>query len=588
MEAQGSPRNVFAVRLILGLAQGLALYLLYSALDQRSWPATIPLLFAPLAVVALFIPLLLLQGLGNLRTATILIWTAAAAVIVSGLAFYDVWHAWPAPANSFTPPFSGKLLFVCALFLFVAHALVSCGDADRRIVARYTTLFDLAWKLGVQIAIAACFVASFWLILGLGVALFHMIKLTGFARFIGHPWVWIPFTTLATAVSIHITDTRANLVRGVRTLALTLLGWLLPVITAIAFAFLISLMVTGLQPLWETRYAAFLLLAAAAVLVIHINAAYQDGAALPHHVLRVAGTLASVLLVFIVAIAAYALWLRVNQYGWTVERITTAGCVVVAAMFAVGYLTAAVLPSPWLKLIERWNVYGTFAFLIVLLALHTPIADPMRISVNDQMARLNAGVTKPDKFDFRYLRWEGGRFGRAALQDLGGSKNPRLAHAAKAALSDSLVGPEPQTIVPGDLVKLIRVHPSGAKLPDSFLRQNWTGADKGSLQPCLSGQHHSDWACDAFIRDVDGGAEVILIQTANGQNGWLYLSIYRQTNGRWELSGTFAQSNGWLCKGDREALLAGKFEMLVPVQSDLEVQGHRLVLQPGAQERPCQ
>ena len=565
----------------MGLFQGLALYLLYSAFDHKSWPATIPLLFAPFALVALFVPLVIMQGLANIRATTLIIWTGAASLIVAGLAFYDIWHAWP--GGSVAP--SASAFFSCAIFLFVAHALVSCGDADRRIVARYPTLFDLAWKLGVQIAIAACFVLTFWLMLWLGVALFDMIKLTGFGEFLGHPWVWIPFTTIATAVSLHLTDTRANLVRGVRTLALTLLGWLLPVITLIAFAFLISLMVTGLQPLWETRYAAFLLLAAAMVLVIHINAAYQDGDVLPPHVLRVAGTLASVLLIFIIAIAAYALWLRVNQYGWTVERITLAGCMLVAAMFAVGYLIAAVLPSPWLKLIERWNVYGTFAFLIALFALSTPIADPMRLSVNDQLARLNSGAVKPDKFDFYYFYAQGGRFGHDALISLSKSRDVRIRKFAAYQL-DSASGKvtTPLLVAPYDIAANIATHPAGTALPQSFLVTNWktAGLNDTVAQGCLLGNPFNGWRCDGIVNALGGGEVLLLYSPVNDNHGVQYLDLFDETGGHWQMV-----ASTQVCWADKKALLSSQIKALPPVQQDLEISGKRHAMSPVMPDLAC-
>ncbi len=426
---EGSQR-LFLARLVIGLVQGLILYLLYFLHDQKAWPATDPNLFAPVLLVFLFVPLLVLQGLGNLRKRTLILWAAVAVAIAAGFAWYDVWHAWPidlrwidgkAVTVAHVTP-SPRVLIFTAAFLFVSYALISCVEADRRILPRYPVLFDLAWKLGVQVAIAAAFVGAFWLILGLGVALFHMIKLDFFREFIQHSWFAIPVTTLTAAVAVHVTDTRGTLVRGVRTLALMLLGWLLPVIALIAFAFLISLVFTGLDPLWQTRTATALLLAAAGVLVIHINAAYQDGNPQPHHVLRVAGTLASVLLIFIVAIAAYALWLRIDQYGWTVDRIDTAAVTVIAICFAIGYFVAALLPGKWLKLIETWNFFTTILGLIVLFALFTPIADPVRLSVANQVERLKSGKVKPENFDFSYLRWQGGRFGKDALAVLSASR----------------------------------------------------------------------------------------------------------------------------------------------------------------------
>ncbi|MBU6299528.1 MAG: DUF4153 domain-containing protein, partial [Alphaproteobacteria bacterium] len=568
-------QRIFIARLIVGLAQGLALYLLYYAFDQKVWPATDPDFFAPLLLVFLFVPLLVLQALGNMRKRTLIVWAVLATLIAAGFAWYDVWHAWPtdpvmgATAAHVAP--SPRVIIFTAVFLFVTHALISCSEADRRIVPRYATLFDLAWKLGVQLAIAACFVGAFWIILYLGVALFEMIKLHFFRDFINHAWFAIPATALATAVATHITDTRGSLVRGVRTLALMLLGWLLPVIALIAFAFLVSLVFTGLQPLWQTRTATALLLVAAAVLVIHINAAYQDGDAehWPHHVLRVAGTLASVMLIFIVTIAAYALWLRIDQYGWTVDRIDTAAVTLVALCFAIGYFVAALLPGPWLKLIERWNYVTTILGLIVLFALFTPIADPMRLSVQSQMERLMSGKVTAGKFDFSYLRWRGGRFGREALIELGKSKDEAISRRALDILSQTgRYAPSGSgKISEDDIAKAITVHPEGKSLPTSFLRQDWTkSASLDLVRECLAGRPSPYWRCDAVLRDIDGDGvdEVLLVYgPSNGRVQWWNTALFKQTAKGWEQIAKIAPSN---CAADRAALLAGKFDAVAPVK----------------------
>src|SRR4029077_12012456 len=150
-------------------------------------------------------------------------------------------------------------------------------DAERKFMASYPTHFDVAWKLAVQVALSAVFVGVFWLVLWLGANLFELINLGFLRRLIEHRWFAIPATTLATAAALHVTDVRAGLVRGVRTLLLVLMSWLLPVMTLIAAGFIAGLFVTGLEPLWQTQHAAALLLIAAAVLIILINATYQDG-----------------------------------------------------------------------------------------------------------------------------------------------------------------------------------------------------------------------------------------------------------------------------------------------------------------------
>ena len=82
-------RGLFAARLVLGLIQGLWLYVLYRAADAHIWPATEPTSFAPQLLTALYVPLLISQAMGTMRLRTLLIWTVAATIACCGLATYD-------------------------------------------------------------------------------------------------------------------------------------------------------------------------------------------------------------------------------------------------------------------------------------------------------------------------------------------------------------------------------------------------------------------------------------------------------------------------------------------------------------------
>jgi len=87
-------RRLGAARLIVGLVQGLALYLLYRAGDQRVWPATEPMLFVALGLVLFFVPLIAVQGAGSMRLRTLLGWCAGAAITLALLGAYDRWRIW--------------------------------------------------------------------------------------------------------------------------------------------------------------------------------------------------------------------------------------------------------------------------------------------------------------------------------------------------------------------------------------------------------------------------------------------------------------------------------------------------------------
>src|SRR5262249_6492789 len=82
--------TTFPVRATIGLAQGLALFLLVYAWDEKIWPATSPVVTAPLFTAAFFVPLIVLVGIANLRPRLLAIWTAVALALCVGLAVGDI------------------------------------------------------------------------------------------------------------------------------------------------------------------------------------------------------------------------------------------------------------------------------------------------------------------------------------------------------------------------------------------------------------------------------------------------------------------------------------------------------------------
>ncbi|MFM9437737.1 hypothetical protein ACFDR9_004827 [Janthinobacterium sp. CG_23.3] len=164
-----TPR-VAAARLAVGLLQGALLYLLYLAKADQLWPATQPYLFAPLVLLGVLSPVLLISSLGHLAPRRAAAWMLAAALVVAALAPYDIWRldgapAWrdDAGAGARVDPMPSTLLFVfCGVGLYIAHALVLAGALERRLVARYPSYFDAAWKLAIQLLFSAFFVGALW------------------------------------------------------------------------------------------------------------------------------------------------------------------------------------------------------------------------------------------------------------------------------------------------------------------------------------------------------------------------------------------------------------------------------------------
>ncbi|MGH6716000.1 MAG: DUF4153 domain-containing protein [Bradyrhizobium sp.] len=573
-------RSLAFTRPLIGLLQGGFLYLLYFLVETKSWPAGNLYAVPMMATAGAIVPLLAISGLGNLRPRTLGPWLVAAVLLCCGIAAYGVYRG-AAPTDLL---FSGGTEWALSVILFIMQSLIMAGDADRRIIASYPRYFDVSWKLGIQVVLALLFLAALWGLLWLGAALFNLIKISLLSELIRKPWFDIPVTTLAVACSLHITDVRANLVTGTRTLTLTLLSWLLPIMTIFAVLFLLALPVVGLDALWATRRATSILLAAVAALVLLINAAYQDGKpeAPIALFLRQSRWLAAIAIVPLVVLAGYGLLLRVEQYGWTPERVVAAACVVVAACYAAGYVFAGASSRLALRQLELTNIATAFIVVVIWLALLSPIADPAKISVADQISRLNAGRIAPDRLDFAFLRFGAGRYGREALQRLAehaeGPHGSLVAERARRALqAPNRFEMQQSAVVQATpavrAANIAVIYPVGARLPDSFLQTDWMKARP--LWP-VPGCLLRDAKCEAVLTDLDGDGrdEILLFELPFGAG----VAFQVDDNNHWSVLGMLINST---CRGVREALRAGKFEMVAPPTKDIEAAGQRLSVVTG-------
>ena len=563
-------QQLFLTRLGIGLAQGLILYLLYRIADAKAWPATQGVIFIPFLLVALTAPIGLSLSLGAMPWRKALAWVGIASAVVALLGFCDAWMVMRQEDGIAFP--SAQLIFFGAGGLFIAHALVTGGVSEGRFMASYATHFDVAWKLGIQLGLSFLFVLAFWLLLWLGSALFSLINLKFLEGLLGEAWFSIPILAVAAGGALHLTDIRPALVQGARTLALTLLSWLLPLITLMVAGFVASLPFTGLQALWSFGHATALLLVATAALLVLINAAHQDGAPerMPPKVLQIAGTVAALLTVPLTLIAAYALSLRVRQYGWTVDRVTVTAILIVALSYAGGYAYAALAHGQWLMRIKRWNFQVCLLILALITLMFTPIASPMRIAVNDQMARLESGKVTPQKFDYVYLRDQGGRFGRAALQELSHSRIAGIKVRADNALKEKQGGVTKTEIPPEYWTDRLRVFPKGQNLPTNF------AAAKDATVFWVEACTRNYFSCDALLADLDGDGKREIVLSATWTDS---IEIFRERDGGWHMDGAISRTDSDVCAAYIvEALRGGRYKLLPPQQNvwrDVEIAGQR-------------
>lgn len=569
-------RRVMTIRLVTGLVQGLLLYWLYRATKGAVWPATEPYLFMPLVLLALLLPPVLILSLGHMTSRRVAQWTGTAAIVLLVLALHEAWRSqgaaefnrgfvW-AHAESM---FSSFLVPFAAVFLYIAHALVLAGTTDGKRIASYGSYFEIAWKLAVQLLFSAFFVGALWAVLWMGAGLFELVKLNFLKRLLDKSWFVAPVICFAVSCALHITDVRPAIVRGIRTLLLVLASWILPVAVVIIGGFLCTLPFTGLESLWKTRYATSLLLTTVAVLVMLINCGFQNGQTAASLAIRIAARMAAILLLPLTGIAIYALGLRVHEYGWTADRIVAAACLLVASCYAIGYQWAAHRYETWLVEIAPVNVGTAFVVLAVLLALFTPLVDPARLAVNHQMARLEKGLVTADQFDYRYLRFDGQRYGQEALARLAhqgvGAAPKIVSERALAALNlKERWAPDNGVSTAATRAANITMWPAAETLPASFLAQQWTEAPDTGLPGCLISVKRR---CDGFLLDADGDGQRDILLISKNYGGDYLFSL--RPDGAWV---PVARTYDIHCKS-LAALRAGNYTLDVPRFKALNIGG---------------
>ncbi|ALM84056.1 DUF4153 domain-containing protein [Bordetella sp. N] len=611
-------KRIFYVRLLTAAIQAALLYALLRTAPgpdaiKNAWQTAQPQLYIPLLLAAVYAPLALLLGAGQMRVRPLILWTVLVALAAAGLGYHDALRGTVdgySPGHALPAPWF-RLWLILSAAGFVGHVLMTDRFGHERDTQRDTQLepalagvttaappagplgayarhFNTAWRIGLQLALAVVFLGVFWLVLYLGATLFRTIGLPAPYRIIQTLGFALPASTLAIAVAIHVTSIQASLIRGIRLLVLTLFSWLLPLMAAIVAAFLVGLLVQSVEPLWKTRYAGSLLLSSATLMVFLINACYQDGSPGQegNRLRRWAAMLGAVELLPLVGLAIWALQLRVRQYGWSVDRIVAAAVCVMGAWYAIGYTASLIRPRGWMKRLEATNVSAAYLFLILVAALFSPVADPARLMVANQIARLNDGRADADKFDYPALYLDGGRWGVAALKDLSDNGSDIIKERAKKALvmydrdrDYEYTYKEPDAAV---LARTVDVLPAGRNLPDAFLKKEFWSQSLWGVPKCGEERQQGQARCTARFLDLKPGEPEFLLFV----DGSIRLLFQPDAQGVWALVGNLEYAN--YCDNDRDRIERTNIDIqaVAPLLPDLMVGGdQRLRIIP--RERSC-
>jgi hypothetical protein len=417
----------------------------------------------------------------------------------------------------------------------------------------YPLLFSSAWRNVVKLASAGLFVGVFWALLGLWGGLFKILGITFFTDLFTHRNFVYPATALAISMGLSLYSAKEDALVGIYRATLNLLGWLLPLVSGVMVLFVLMLPFKGLSLLWKTGYASSLMLGLLGLQVHLLNAAWQDGLALAGHQIKfnrwIKGLINASLMVMPIftTLCAYAVYLRVQQYGFTNQRVWGALLVAVAALYSLGYAWQAICSFThkkdlnqqtltWLPQLSKVNMVNALLVIGLLILTQTPVLNPSRISTNSQMARLYNGKQTSTNFDFGYLRFHTGRYGERALKKLSVDTTlPNAKHIqtlAKDHLSQTYsngLNPIGQLASkPSFLREHIVVYPAGKQLDQAVMQLLADMVKEGKIvTQCVE----SETGCPILAIDLNN----------DNQEEWVFLDGYTplaftQKNHTWQFA----------------------------------------------------
>lgn len=455
----------------------------------------------------------------------------------------------------------------------------------------YPRLFLAAWTIVIRYAAAWLFVGVVWLVIFLSDLLLSLVGIEALGDLVMLQPVALVITGLALGLAIAVVDELSDVVSP--DLVLRLLRLLVLPVCIVLALFLLVLPVAGIEGVFTSFSAAATLLTIAALVATLVTAALdqspEDQSRSP--LILLPARVLALMLIVPSGLAAWAVWERVAQYGWTPDRVFAAVVAGLGLGYGLIYPGAVLLGRGWEARIRRGNVAMALALLAAAALLLTPVLDPQAIAARSQLARFEDGRLTVETLDLAALdQW--GRAGAAARAQL----EQRAAEPGQEALAARLAATPAQPVdVPeqedpalrAELVARMPLRPATATpLRDAVLAQLWTGELQEWAGICRQalpdGRPRCAMVAGDFWPETPGDEVLVLLLDAEG---YLRLSGFGELEGGLTRLGVSSLGASLPQGAAAQAALAAVLDLdqpvLVPAPLQvLDLPGLRLMPQP--------
>jgi hypothetical protein len=449
----------------------------------------------------------------------------------------------------------GSALSVLAALVVATLPLPFLIAQTRGVWRDYAALFLEAWSIVVRYAAAWAFAGLVWLVIFLSDQVLQIVGITWIADLMELRLVGLVVTGASLGLGMAVVHELAELLSPY--LILRLFRLLLPVLLGVMVVFLAALPFRGLEGLFSDLSPTLVLLAlvAAGVSLVAIAVDQSDAEAAESPLLVRATQGMALTLPLFAAIAAWGLWLRVEQHGWTPERLFVALVAGIGLAYGLTYAVAVLRGPGWRGRIRAGNIRVALGVIGLAALWLTPLMNAEAIAARSQLARYDAGQTALAELDLVALgRW--GRPGAAVLAELAA----RAEAPGQEALAARLAGTDGADEGPdaAALAAVIPVQPTGAGAMRDILfaaaapheRRDWAAR-------CLPAAEGGQPGCVLVVADLlpDRPGEEAMLVLGAGTGYQDVMGLYLDDAGRLAVRAVYRADGGYASAEDARALL---------------------------------
>ncbi|ARE39616.1 putative transport [Rhodovulum sp. P5] len=509
---------------LIGLAGGAAAWALRDVAPGYLADAPRQLLFLRSLAAAFFATALALAGPLRLWPAL-----AAAAVFALPLAGLMTWASLRFDTVAVYLDTGHPVAAVALLwFLPLPFLIAAIGRGTRW--SDYAVLFDQSWMIVVRFTASWLFVGLVWAVLFLSNALLEIVGIDLIARLIARGEIVFLLSGLTLGLALAVVGELSDYISS--ELLLLLLRLLLPVVLVVIIVFLGAVPFRGLTQLFGEFSAAGLLLAMAFGATMLISSGLDTGGE-DRPVGRLTCFFAwslSLLLPALAGLALFAIWLRVQQYGLTPDRVFANALAGLALGYGLAYAASLLGGRGWAARIRRANVLMALVAIATFAAVFTPVLNLQKIAADNQVARFATGKASADELDLWTIGRDWGPAGAAALAQLAAlTEHPEATRLAErlALLNDAESrhafdhgdGIDDGARARAEIASGLPVRPEGATLPGDLLESLRPWELQQIAQACRARTANGNPACVALVADFSeprGGDEVLVVAQPPG------------------------------------------------------------------------